>query len=111
MDRTGKKRYRMVSLSRDSLYYPMTHSGSVAEHRLVMAQHIGRPLVSDEIVMFKDGDIYNTNLVNLSLVTKKEFSIITYLRRLYRRRDRLDSMISVYEGKATELNIEMGIYS
>jgi len=43
--------------------------GSVLKHRLVMEQHIGRPLRKDEQVRFKSRNKHDVTLSNLRLVT------------------------------------------
>jgi hypothetical protein len=42
----------------------------VPEHRLVMEQHLGRPLEPDEIVHHSDHDKLNNDISNLVLVTR-----------------------------------------
>ena len=60
--------YWRVRLPADHAYHSMVNStGYVAEHRLVMAEHLGRPLLSSERVMLIDGDRQNSQLANLRL--------------------------------------------
>ena len=60
--------YWRVRLPADHIYHSMVNStGYVAEHRLVMAEHLGRPLLSSERVMLIDGDRQNSQLANLRL--------------------------------------------
>lgn len=64
-DRAG---YVWVMLPADSPYASMAHSaGSVMEHRLLMAQSLGRPLLPGESVHHIDGDRSNNDLANLEL--------------------------------------------
>jgi hypothetical protein len=45
--------------------------GYTLEHRLVLSEHLGRPLLADEIVHHKDGDKLNNKISNLELVTRE----------------------------------------
>lgn len=60
--------YRLIRLPIDHPFYSMAVAqGYVPEHRLVMAQKLGRPLTNNETVHHKDGDRLNNNLDNLQL--------------------------------------------
>ena len=43
-------------------------NGYVLEHRLVMSEHLGRPLTDEEVVHHRDGDRKNNQLCNLELL-------------------------------------------
>lgn len=54
----------------------------VAEHRLVVSTHIGRPLLSTEHVHHLDGDTLNNNIDNLALISRKDHSLLNKLLRI-----------------------------
>lgn len=66
----GKRhgKYVEVWIAEDHRFACMRRpNGSVTEHRLVMAEHLGRPLLSTETVHHINGDRYDNRLDNLQL--------------------------------------------
>ncbi len=60
--------YVYVRVSEDSLFWGMAlSSGYVAEHRLVMAEYLGRELCDWETIHHMDGNRQNNDITNLAL--------------------------------------------
>jgi len=49
-ERINDHGYKALRLMGNDPYYPMTVNGYVIEHRLIMAKHLGRCLVDEEVV-------------------------------------------------------------
>jgi len=76
--------YCLVKIYRDHPFYCMAKSdGYVLEHRLVYAQHIGRPLRKEEVVHHIDENRVNNAITNLRLFP----SVVNHLtyHRMQRR--------------------------
>lgn len=52
------------------------------EHRIVMEESLGRPLLRSEVVHHKDGNTSNNNIDNLELITQSEHAKIHYKERV-----------------------------
>jgi hypothetical protein len=65
--------YVRIRLERDHKFNSMINSsGCVFEHRLVMAEHLGRPLLPHENVHHIDGNRQNNRIENLELWSKMQ---------------------------------------
>ncbi len=81
--------YIFVMIQDTSPYWPMAkHKGRARErfgyipqHRLVMAEHLGRCLEPWEIVHHKDGNRSNNDISNLELVTPSAHLVFTRLQQ------------------------------
>jgi len=80
--------YRLIAISPDSPYFTMAHGvdkprlgwGYILEHRLVMAQHLGRYLESWEHVHHRDANRLNNDISNLYITDAATHHEITRMQ-------------------------------
>lgn len=95
--------YRMVMVDKDSPYYSMAdRDGYAKQHRLIMAEYLGRCLKSTEIVHHINEDIEDNSLVNLALLTSRNshyriHANEKYVLKLQAEEMRLDHEIEIQQ--------------
>lgn len=83
--RTTKDGYVLITIDGTSPYvsmarkYPSANSWAIREHRLVMAQHVGRLLKPHEIVHHINGDKSDNRIENLELLPHQSAHVGTIL--------------------------------
>lgn len=89
-ERTYQEGYVIVKITPSSPYYSMCHMkrdsfGYILEHRLIMSQHLGRCLTSDEHIHHINDIRDDNNLTNLQLTSRGEHKTLhtgqTYIRK------------------------------
>jgi len=101
-----KKGYVSVTLAPDSPYAAMRDSdGQVYEHRLVMAQALGRCLFPWEEVHHKNHDKHDNQIENLELVDKKTHAFMhASVSHLLERIAELENIVEWYRGKYGDMD-------
>ena len=109
LTKSSSKKYdrgRVVSILKDHPYYRSSNKGRIAVSRLLMAEHLGRNLTKDDIVIFKNSDKGDEIIDNLLLVSIKESVDISTYRTLLPQLDKLESRVSLYEQKIISYGID-----
>jgi len=94
--RGGRARaeYKLRTIKSDNPYFCMaTKRGIVAEHRLVLAEHLGRPLTSAEIAHHLNGMKADNRIENLALVDAHTHPMHTFAKVLQARIRELEAQI------------------
>lgn len=73
-----KETYKIVYIPKHHPYYCMSSNGYILEHRLVMAIHLGRPLITSEMVHHKDNRKRHNWIENLEIMRRKDHELISY---------------------------------
>lgn len=87
--------YVLVRLEPDNPFFEMANQGwshYVLEHRLVMAQYLGRPLTSTEVVHHKNGVKTDNRIENLELIPSPGEHGITRLSTLKEASEQLSQL-------------------
>lgn len=112
--RLGRDGYILINVPLDSYFLPMAYrpdktanSYYVSEHRLVMAQHLGRCLTGDEMVHHINGIRDDNRIENLELLSSKHEH--SPHRALEQRISTLESRITQLEAENVLLMSQLGV--
>ncbi len=105
--------YVFITVSESHPYSTMTRKVShrnlyqIAEHRLVVAQAINRPLLDDEIVHHVNGIKSDNRLENLMLLKNNQHHARLVLDDLQKRYHRLESRVTILEAENARLQSQL----
>ncbi len=87
--------YILLYLQKDNPFYCMSDRDHyVAEHRLVIAQLLNKPLTSDDFVHHLNGIKTDNRIANLALVTRNNHPSKTLMKLLQKRIRDLEAQLS-----------------
>ena len=87
--------YILIYVPREDRFYNMANCNHyVPEHRLIMAEHLGRCLNRSEIVHHLNGIRTDNRLINLALLNRNNHSSKTLLKSLQKRIRDLEVQLS-----------------
>lgn len=100
--------YIRVWVDKSSPLFPMCdHHGTMFEHRLVMAQHLGRCLEPDEVVHHINGVKSDNSLENLELVSSRKEHLPSM--RMQQKIKELEKQVRLLKWQIRHLNGEVRV--
>ena len=104
-------RSKIVRIGKEHPFYRTSNKGSISESRLAMANHLGRNLLENEIVLRKDTDGAYDTVSNLVILSRKEAHAVNYLRRLNKLILWMQNEKAILENNLAEFGIDINTLS